>query len=272
MPYTTINKSTDYFNTLIYTGNGSDGNSITGVGFKPDWVWTKNRDHTADHYIHDIVRGVQNAIRTNNDSGTYATSINLQSFDSDGFTLGTQDGLNKSGDSIVSWNWLTGGTSGSSNGDGSTSSTVSANTTSGFSIVKWSGTGSTTTVGHGLGAIPACFITKSTGTGGWGFYHQSVGNTKALILNETGTGTTHAAYYNNTSPTSSVFTVNSDASVNHSGNDMIAYCFAEKTGYSKFGDYTGNGSADGTFVYTGFKPAFILSKNTSATQRLVSYR
>ena len=381
MAYTTINKSADHFKTLVYTGNGSDANSITGVGFKSDWVWTKNRDHAADHYIHDSVRGVQNAIRTNNNSGTYATSINLQSFDNDGFTLGTQDGLNKSGDSIVSWNWLAGGASpsqtytvkvvsdsgnkyrfddfgtsavtldlqeggtytfdqsdssnaghplrfsttsngthgggseyttgvttsgtpgssgaytritvasgaatlyyyctqhsgmggqantnsthGSSNFSGSTQSTVTANTTSGFSIVKWSGTGSTTTVGHGLGATPACFITKSTGSGGWGFYHQSVGNTKALILNETGAGTTHAAYYNNTSPTSSVFTVNSDSSVNHSGNDMISYCFTEKTGFSKFGDYTGNGNADGTFVYTGFKPAFVLSKNSSATQ------
>ena len=130
MPYTTIDKSTDHFNTLKYVGNGSDGHSITGVGFKPDFVWTKNRDHAADHYVHDIVRGVEKAIRPNVSSGTYDTSINLQSFDTDGFTVGTQDGLNKSGDNIVAWNWLAGGSQGSSNTDGSINTTyTSVNTT-----------------------------------------------------------------------------------------------------------------------------------------------
>ena len=160
MPYTTINKSSDHFNIKLYVGNGSDGHSITGVGFKPDWVWTKNRDHAADHYEHDIVRGVEKAIRPNVASGPYDTCINLQSFDTDGFTVGTQDGLNKSGDNIVSWNWLAGGNAGSSNSSGSTSSTVSANTTSGFSIVKYTGNGSVSTVGHGLGVAPKLIIVK----------------------------------------------------------------------------------------------------------------
>ena len=248
----------DYFNTKLYTGTGS-AQSLTGVGFQPDLVWCKDRTNSYDQVWFDAVRGATKRIRSNVDGAETTASTDLTSFDSDGFTIGSGSNINNSGNNFVSWNWKANG-AGSANTDGSTSSTVSANTTAGFSIVKWSGTGSTTTVGHGLGATPACFITKSTGTGGWGFYHQSVGNTKALILNESGAGTTHSAYYNNTSPTSTVFTVNSDSSVNHSGNDMIAYCFAEKKGFSKFGSYVGNNSTWGTFVNCGFKPGMVIVK------------
>jgi hypothetical protein len=262
MAYTTVNKSTDYFNTLLYVGNGSDGHAITGVGFKPDFVWTKNRDHAADNYQHDIVRGVQNAIRSNNNSATYATSINLQSFDTDGFTVGTQDGLNKNGDNIVSWNWLAGGSQGSSNTDGSINTTyTSANTTSGFSISQYTGTGSAATIGHGLGAVPKMVLVKRTNTtGNWTMYHHSIGATKYIYLNSTSTEATASSIWNDTAPTSSVFSVGTDGEVNGSGSTYVAYCFAEKTGFSKFGLYEGNGNTDGTFIYTGFKPAFVMLK------------
>ena len=269
MAYTTISKSTDYFNTLLYVGNGSNAHAITGVGFKPDFVWTKNRDHAADHYIHDIVRGVEKAIRPNNNSGTYDTSINLQSFNSDGFTLGTQDGLNKSGDNIVSWNWLAGGSQGSSNTDGSINTTyTSANTTAGISIIQYSGNGSAgATIGHGLGAAPKCVIIKRTDTtSNWIFTNAGLGFNKFLYLNDTATATTNSGTFNDTAPSASVITLGSWNDVNNSSGTYVAYAFAEKQGFSKFGRYTGTGSTNGPFVYTGFKPAFVLVKNASDSQ------
>jgi hypothetical protein len=266
MAYTTINKSSDHFNTLLYVGNGSNAHAITGVGFKPDFVWTKNRDSATDHYIHDIVRGVEKAIRTNNNSATYDTSINLQSFDTDGFTLGTQDGLNKNGDNIVSWNWLAGGSQGSSNTDGSINTTyTSVNTTAGISISSYTGTGATATVGHGLGAVPKVVLIKGTSnTGTWGMYHSSLGAGRKIILN-TDADDVSSGWMNSTAPTNQVFTVINDTDVGTNGYTYVAYSFAEKTGFSKFGKYTGNGNADGTFVYTGFKPAFVIIRNTSTT-------
>ena len=259
MAYTTINKSSDHFNTLLYVGNGSDGHSITGVGFKPDFVWTKNRDHAADHYVHDIVRGVEKAIRPNNTSGTYDTSINLQSFDTDGFTVGTQDGLNKNGDNIVSWNFLAGG-AGSSNSNGSVSSTVSANTTAGFSIVKYTNpsSGSPFTVGHGLGAAPKMIIIKNlSASQTWGVYHASLGFGKYLRLDS---NAAEASANLVTATSSTTFSTYQD---HHStGNELIAYCFAEKTGYSRFGSYIGNGNADGPMSFLGFKPAFVMIKRS----------
>ena len=264
MAYTTINKATDFFKTLLYTGNGSDAHSITGVGFKPDFVWTKNRGSATDHYVHDIVRGVEKALRTNVTTGTYDTSINLQSFDSDGFTVGTQDGLNKSGKDIVCWNWLAGGSQGSSNTDGSINTTyTSANTTSGFSIVQYTGNGSTGTIGHGLGAVPKMIIGKQmTGSAnGWGIYHASIGNNKGLAF-DTAVPSTNP-FFNDTDPTSSVFSIGNTGRLNQNGETYVAYCFAEKQGFSKFNSYVGNGSADGPFLNCGFRPAFLLLKNIS---------
>tara|TARA_R100001460_G_scaffold11857_2_gene27489 strand:+ start:792 stop:1838 length:1047 start_codon:yes stop_codon:yes gene_type:complete len=260
----------DHFKTLLYVGNGSDANSITGVGFKPDMVWTKNRDHAADNYLHDIVRGVQNAIRPNVATGTYATSINLQSFDSDGFTLGTQDGLNKSGDNIVSWNWLLGGSQGSSNTDGSINTTyTSVNTTSGVSCSTWNGTGSDGTIGTGLGAVPKMVMVKSlTSSSWWIVYHASLGNDKEIYLNQTnasGSSTT----WNTTTPTSSLISLDGGAGngVNASGETYIGYAFAEKKGFSAIGKFSGNGdSTYAPFIYTGFKPSLLILKNTSATE------
>jgi len=260
MAYTTINKPNSYFNTVLYTGNGST-QSITGVGFQPDFVWIKDRSDAYDHRLCDSVRGATKLLYSSltNAEATEATS--LTSFNSDGFSLGSANGVNSNADNHVAWNWKANG-AGVSNTAGSITSTVSANTTSGFSIVSYTGTGANATVGHGLGVAPKMIITKSRGTtNNWGTYHHSLGNTDALFLNLTDAKDTSSTYWNNTSPTSSVFSVGSAAGTNPSAT-MIAYCFAEVKGYSKFGSYTGNGNADGTFVYTGFKPSFVLWKRT----------
>jgi len=265
MAYTTINKSTDHFNTKLYTGNGST-QSITGVGFQPDWVWFKIRNTTGDNRVFDVVRGAEARLYTNGaqaeaspDTGT------LTSFDSDGFSVGNSD-VNINGSSQVSWNWKAGNSSGSSNSDGSITSTVSANTTAGFSVVKYTGneSGAPKTVGHGLGVAPKMIMIKRLNDSiDWQVYHDGIGNTKRLNLNTTDATTTTSSTWNNTTPTSSVFTINSNHGVNHTGSDFIAYCFAEKKGFSKFGSYTGNGHDNGAFIYTGFKPGFILIKSAT---------
>ena len=262
MAYTTIDKPTDYFNTVLYTGTGSS-NSVTGVGFQPDWVWLKKRNSTGNNFIYDSVRGVQQTIYTDATSAEATQSQGLTAFGTDGFTVGTNTNINGSSNTNVSWNWLASNTT-ASNTDGSITSSVSANTTAGFSIVSYTGTGANATVGHGLGVAPKMIITKARGTtNNWGTYHESLGNTDAVFLNLTNATDTASTYWNNTSPTSSVYSVGSAAGTNPSAT-MIAYCFAEKKGYSKFGSYTGNGNNDGTFVYTGFKPAFVMSKRTDS--------
>ena len=264
MAYTTINKSSEHFNTKLWTGNGGT-QSITGVGFQPDMAWIKSRSSGAWHHLGDAVRGADKRLQVN-DSGAESTlSTGITSFDSDGLSFGLSGDVNGNGLSIVGWNWKANG-AGSANTDGATNTTVSVNTTAGFSIVKWTGTGGATTLGHGLNAVPKFWIIKNLDQAeDWRIYHHSLGNTKALELNNTGAEGTDISYWNNTSPTSSVMTVGSSNANNGSGRNMIAYCFAEKAGYSKFGSYTGNGNADGSFIYTGFKPAFVLIKITNDT-------
>jgi len=265
MAYTTINKSTDYFNTKLYTGNGST-QSITGVGFS-DWVWIKSRSDTSNHRIYDAVRGGTKTLYSNltNAQGTNADAIT--SFDSDGFTLGANAQSNGNGLSLASWNWKANGT-GSANTDGSITSTVSANTTSGFSIVKWTAGSGVSGIGHGLGVIPKLIICKNLSVSSawtvgsdllndWGGY---LGLQSTNALNSETRMYKPSGY---SSPTASLFYQDHSA-FGSAGEDMIAYCFAEKTGYSKFGSYTGNGSTDGTFVYTGFKPAFVMIKCSSS--------
>ena len=264
MAYTTINKSTDYFNTKLWNGNSST-QAITGVGFQPDFVWLKQRTGTQRHQLLDAIRGANVILKSDGADASGADTDILNSFDSDGYTLGYQDQSNDTGATYVGWNWKANG-QGSSNTDGSINTTyTSANTTSGFSIVKYTGTGSNATVGHGLGAVPKMIIIKCLQQTHWWFvYHSAVGNTKKLNLNTTNdSGSASANYWNNTTPTSSVFSVGTETGVNQSGQDYIAYCFAEKKGFSKFGSYTGNGNADGAFIYTGFKPAFVMYKNSS---------
>jgi len=260
MAYTTIKKPSDYFNTLLWTGTGAE-NAITGVGFQPDWVWIKNRDAAEQNKLYDAVRGATKNIYSNltNAEGTDANS--LKSFDSDGFTLGTEGSLNGSGQDIVGWNWKANG-SGVSNTDGSITSTVSANTTSGFSIVSYTGTGANATVGHGLGIAPKFLIVKNRSSVTSWAVQTSTGAGFEMNLNNTEAQTATSVYWNSTDPTSSVFSVGTNAATNNSGDNMIAYCFAEVKGFSKFGSYTGNGNADGSFIYLGFKPAFLIVKRT----------
>ena len=268
MAYTTINKSTDYFNTKLYNGNSST-QSITGVGFQPDFVWGKARsgtDAVYNHALFDAVRGANKWLRSNNTSAEVTATNMLTSFDSDGFSLGNDGHMNLNGNANVAWNWKANG-AGSSNSDGSVTSTVSANTTAGFSIVTWTSTGSAHTVGHGLGSTPAMIIMKGRHeANSWMVYHHkntSAPETEYLELHSTN-ATADWTTWNDTAPTNSVFSLGT-WSGNDAGGTMVAYCFAEKTGYSKFGSYTGNGGTDGPFVYTGFKPAFLLLKESTST-------
>ena len=265
MAFSTIDKSTLYQNNVLYTGNAST-NAITGVGFQPDWVWTKDRDATYDHMSWDAVRGATKRIKPNETAAENTQSDGLTAFGADGFTMGADNGNNASGDDFVSWNWKANG-AGSANTVGDIDSTVSVNTTAGFSIVTYTGNGSAgATVGHGLGAVPKMILVKNLdATENWSVYHNSLGNTDFLRLNQNNATTASTTIWNDTTPTSSVFTVGSGASVNGSGNDLIAYCFTEISGYSRFGLYYGNGvsNSDGSFIYTGFKPSFIMVKRTN---------
>ena len=261
-----INKPTDYFDIKLWTGNGST-QTISGLSFQPDLVWGKSRSTNYEQSWIDSVRGGTKYLFSNGTSAE-STDVNaITAFNSDGYDLGSSPYIgNANTITYVGWNWLAGGTA-SSNTDGSITSQVSANTTSGFSIVSYTGNGSAgATVGHGLGTTPSLMIFKDRdNTRDWIVYHKDLGATKFIKLNLTDASGTTSGYFNNTEPTSSLFTVGSGTSVNNSGTDYISYCFAEKKGFSKFGSYTGNGSADGTFVYTGFKPSWVMVKAASST-------
>jgi len=267
MAYTTINKSTDYFNTVLYSGTGS-AQSITGVGFQPDWLWQKSRSNSQDGRIFDAVRGGSKVIYPSLANAESTDAQLITSFDSDGFTMGSAGGnVNDSGTTNVAWAWKANG-AGVSNTDGSITSTVSASTTSGFSIVKWTGTSASATIGHGLGAVPKMIIIKSLANATfWMVYNSAIGNNSEIYLNRADYGASSSSTaWQDTDPTNQVFYVGggSGDGVNASG-DYIAYCFAEKQGFSKFSTYTGNGNADGAFIYTGFKPAWIMMKKTSGS-------
>jgi hypothetical protein len=265
MPYTVVDKGSKYFNTITYTGTGAS-NARTGVGFKPDWVWIKGRSGATDHGLYDAVRGVQKQLESNNTDTETTEATGLTAFGSDGFTVGALAQLNTSAATYVAWNWLGANTT-VSNTSGTITSTVSANTTSGFSIVSYTGNGTGgATIGHGLGSTPKMMIVRNRTVGSnWRIYHASLGNTQGMQFDTTA-ASTNVIFWNNTSPTSTLFTVGTGTTVNSSATTYIAYCFAEVKGFSKFGSYTGNGSADGTFVYTGFKPAFVMVKCSSSDQ------
>ena len=263
MAYTTIDNPTDYFNTVLYSGNGSNGNAITGVGFSPEWLWIKQRSGTRNHNLWDIVRGNTKRLISNT-TGAETTETSITSFDSDGFTLDSGTTSNENSQTFVAWNWLAGG-SASSNSNGSITSSVSASTTAGFSIVSYTGTGSNATVGHGLGVAPSFVIIKDRGNAvSWVVSGDNIGWNKNVYLDSTQAVQT-ANHFQDTAPTSSLMYLATDVAVNGSSRNYIMYCFAEKQGYSKIGSYTGNGNADGTFVYTGFRPAWIMRKSTSRT-------
>ncbi len=276
----------DYFNTVIYTGDGTSSNAITGVGFQPDWTWIKTRNGTASHALFDSVRGADNVLRSNGTDEENASAIStasfggLTSFDSDGFTVddgadGTFDATNGSGDTYVAWNWKAGGTA-VSNIDGSITSQVSAAPDAGFSIVSYTGTGANATVGHGLSSAPELIIIKrrdnGSGATSWktGSEYLS-GWTHRIKLNSTDAQAAEADVFNDTAPTSTVFSLGSDVTVNGSSGTLIAYCFHSVEGYSKVGSYVGNGNDDGTFVYTGFRPAFVILKASTVALNWLMY-
>ena len=262
-----IDKPSLHFNTKLYTGNYTDNTNITGVGFQPDFVWLKERSSNSSHLLQDAVRGANKDLFSDLNSAEESNTNRLKAFISDGFTVGQHNLSNQNGETYVSWNWKANG-AGSSNSNGSITSTVSVNTTAGFSIVKWVGNGSAgATIGHGLGATPAVIIEKITSsTGDWLVYHHkntSAPETEFLRLSQNNATQDEQTIWNDQAPTSSVFYVGTESTVNGNGNNCIAYCFTEKKGYSKFGSYTGNGDTDGNFVYTGFKPAFVIFKVTN---------
>ena len=264
MAYTNIDKSDDYFNTVLYTGNETITN--IDVGFQPSFVWIKRRNSIQVHALFDQVRGVAIGALQSNSTDAENANQKLVAYTSDGFTLPDTnfEWTNSSGDTFVSWNWLANG-AGVSNTDGSITSTVSASTTSGFSVVTWTGTSANATVGHGLTSAPQMIILKNRDSAeNWIVGNTSLGWTKYLALNLTDDTTTASNIWQNTAPTSSVFYIGDSGKVNGSGNGIVAYCFAEVKGFSKFGSYVGNGNTDGPFVYTGFKPAFVMIKNASA--------
>jgi len=265
MSYTTIDNPELYFQCKTYSGSGSN-QSITLDGdenMQPDMVWIKRRSSTRGHSIFDVVRGATYGIYPDASDAQSAGSSQLTSFDSDGFSLGTDDRVSGSGHTYVSWNWKAGG-SGSANNDGSINTTsTSANSTSGISISKFTSTGSAATIGHGMSAIPKMIWVKRTdSSASWQVYHASLGATKYLELQNNQEVYASSGRWNDTTPTSSVFSIAGEFG---SSAVNISYAFAEKTGYCKIGSYEGNGNADGTFVYTGFKPAFIMIKRTDAS-------
>ena len=277
MAYTTIDDPTIYFNTVLYSGTGSN-QSVTGTGFTADWIWLKERNGTDYHFVNDSVRGKgsnnhylnlhPNATSAESDQTTGVNAIN-----SNGFDITYRGELNESGKNYVSWNWkAANGTA--SNTDGSITTSVSANTTAGFSIVSYTSNGSASqTVGHGLGVAPNVIISKNRTDGGatygnWVVYHSSLAtaNDKKTLLNSNSASST-TNEWGDTDPTSSVYSVHTggDGATNHSTDNIIAYCFAEKKGYSKFGSYTGNGSTDGVYIHLGFRPAWVMGKRTDTT-------
>ena len=252
----------DFFNPKLYTGTGAEL-AITGVGFQPDLIWNKERSGTEGQNWTDSVRGATKYIMSNNTDGESTNVQSVKSFDSDGFTLGTFDGMNTNTETYVSWNWKMGTTSGLSGGT-ITPSSYSISTTARQSIIAYTGTGAVATVPHGLGVKPDLIITKQYNTGrNWSSYWTPLTAEEYLIPNTTAAAAAGSTFWAQTEPTSTVFSVGSADETNGTGT-MVAYCFANTTGYSKFGSYIGNGNADGTFIYTGFRPAYILVKRNEA--------
>ena len=275
LPTPTILQGNKYMDATLYTGNGSTQVVVNQGQFKPDAIWIKTRSAGAyNHHLIDSVRGVTKNLRPNLTGAEDTVTDQVTAINSNGFTLGKDTAgpadseVNVNGNTYVGWQWQAGQGSTSSNTQGSITSTVSVNTTAGFSVVTYTGTGANATVGHGLGVAPKMifFKQRSGGTArAWQVYHVAMGNGGGAYLNQTNAYSADATAFNNTSPTSSVFSLGSSIYPNQSGSPIVAYCWAEIAGFSKFGSYTGNGSTDGPFIYTGFRPKFVMIKRTDAT-------
>ena len=280
MAYTDIDDPSAYFQTALFTGNAGT-NAITNTGnsdLQPDWVWFKCRSAAEHHGLFDSVRGVTKVIYSNLTNAEDNLSDTVASFNSDGFTMGADSGsggsFNGSGKTMAAWQWKAGTSftnDASGTGIGSIDSAGSVNTDAGFSIVSWTGTGSAGTIKHGLSTTPSMIIIKNRSSAyDWTVGHNSLGWTNVVFLN-LNTASQGDTQFNNTAPTSSVFSIGTPLMANKSGDSIIAYCFSEKKGYSKFSSYIGNGSTDGTFVYTGFKPAFLIVKKTDSVNSWVMF-
>jgi hypothetical protein len=271
LPASTILKGSDYFNAILYTGNGSASRSITGVGFQPDWVWAKARSAAYYNGLFDVLRSGYALYSNTTDAEDTTEQL---TFGSDGFTTPNKSGdfINTNSATYVAWNWKANG-AGVTNTAGSITSSVSANTTSGFSVVTYTGTGANATVGHGLGVAPQMVIVKQRNgiATYWCVYHTSLASGYAVYLNATFAAGSDPGTFNSTAPTSSVFSIGTSTATNTNTNTYVAYCFAPIAGYSAFGSYTGNGSADGPFVYLGFRPRYILAKRTDSTGNWLIY-
>ena len=285
MAYTNIDDPSAYFQTTLYTGDGSTSLTITNDGnsnLKPDLAWFKRRDSGASHNLYDSSRGATTMLYSNLTDAEYTNAQGLQTFNTDGFTVGNYGTVNAGSGTFVAWQWKANGGTTASNTSGTINSTVQVNQDAGFSIVTYTGTGVyNKTVGHGLGIAPAVVILKNRTTDeasydDWWVYHKDLSNpvNRALRLNETG-GEQASTVFWSVLPSSTIFgiggSVNLPRYTNGASQNYIAYCFAEKQGFSKFGKYVGNGDADGPFVYTGFKPAFVMIKNASAVESWVVY-
>ena len=276
MAYTTINKSSLFQNTKLYAGNATNNATVTGVGFQSDFTWLKARSgsqSTQPNWVFDSIRGATKPLVTNSSAAEETEAGSLKSWQSNGFTLGTNNEVNGSSTQYASWNWKAGtSVSGNTTGSGTYKSySGSVNTTSGFSIIKYAGNGASGhTIPHRLSAIPKMIIVKRlNGSEDWGVYHKSLGASKYINLNTTNPVVSDTSRWNGVEPTSSVFSIKTHASVNANNSTYVAYCFAEKQGYSKVGSYTGNGNASGAFVYTGFKPAWTIIKRTDSADNWV---
>ena len=248
------------FNVLTYTGNGGT-NNITSLGFQPDLVWIKQRNGTAGHKFYDSTRGATKMIAPHNTDAEITVSTGLTSFDSDGFTLGSNSGSNGSSNTYVAWCWRANGGTTATNNEGATSNTLQANTAAGFSISQFSNSSGATTIGHGLGVAPAFYVIKiaSGGGGSWGVYHKSIGATKYIRFNSNAAAATASNYFNDTEPTNIVLSVGST----WTGTTIMCYAWADVEGFQKFGKYIGNGNADGTFTYLGFRPRLLVLKRNA---------
>ena len=280
MAYTNIDDPSAYFQAKTYTGNGSNGYAITNDGnsnLQPDLWWVKNRDKAYDHNIYDSTRGTSLRLVSNGAQAEATATDRIASFDTNGFTLNGSVISNENNNPHVAWQWKANGGTTASNTDGTITSTVQANQDAGFSIVTYTGNGSSSqTVGHGLGVAPDFILVKSrnsvaTTDANWIGYHKELTASYKIQLNKTVAAGT-SGNWSSTSPTTSVFSILSgNGGTNASGGNFVAYCFAEKQGYSKFGKYVGNGSTNGTFVYTGFKPAFVMTKKRDQVSNWTIY-
>ena len=259
MAYSTVDKASLFQNNVLYTGTGGV-QTISGVGFEPDFTWCKDRTNSYDHVWFDQVRGATERISSNT-TGAESTQVNdLTAWNSDGFVVGSGSNINNNTNLFVSWNWKLGTTSGLTGGT-ITPSSYSINTTARQGIYKRTGTASAGTITHGLGGTPKMIITKNlSSTSNWRVYHVALGSGNGINLNETAGDYSDANLWNGTDPTSTVYSIGSSNDTNKSGSDFIDYVFCEMSGFSSIGKYTGNGNADGPFVYLGFRPAFLLVK------------